>query len=72
MGSMQIPISISSSVVKNSFTDEAKRVGDSRKLSRRMQVILSVFIMVLPMCRSYAWINKNSPVAGGVSTYPGG
>jgi hypothetical protein len=46
---MQTPISVSSSVVKNNFNDAANKVRGSNNISKKAQMKLSVFIVILPI-----------------------
>jgi hypothetical protein len=58
--------------VKNTFPDEPRRLMGRSKVSNRIQMKLSVFIIALPIYPSYAYLNENSPVVGRVLDYPGG
>jgi hypothetical protein len=66
-GSRRIPISVNSSSVKNTFSDEATKPKDNKDVNKRMQAKLRVFIVTLPMygCAYHIPVCRNTPLSLG-------
>jgi hypothetical protein len=63
-----MPISLSSSEVNNIFTIEARKVMESKNMTKIIQVSSTESIVAASYRPSYARANKNFPTAGRVFT----